>query len=240
MFTLPNLFSRLKGARPQSDLIAPTGEYTAAAVLPPEEPDLLASSLRERADRDAPMPAMPCDGTIAQWRETVRATPSLARSLLRQGLALYDYGQYDEAALDLGKAARIGREAGLSSAECGLAYCALGCALLAQTPDSLEAALPAFQQTLRFLSQTQDFAPESLLLGLALLQQNRCEEAMAALKETLALGPEGGLFGTDPALAHCALGCALAAQEPGNPETARQEFLESFRLLCQNGTLRSA
>jgi tetratricopeptide (TPR) repeat protein len=130
------------------------------------------------------------------------------------------------------KAARLGRETGLSGADCGLAHCGLGCALLQQSRGSLEIALPEFRKAIHALNTTPDFAPPPLPQGLALYEQGRYEAAIAALRQTLCLGPEDGLIGTDPALAHCALGCALIAQERKPLESALPEFQRAFCLLC--------
>ena len=170
---------------------------------------------------------------IARWREALQTRPNFARGHIRLGIALYDNGELGEAVFELQKAARLGREAGLSSADCGLACCALGCALLAQSRSQEETALQAFGKALRFLQSTPDFAPPRLTEGLTLYHAGEYRAAIAALRETLCLGPDSGLLGTDPALAHCGLGCALAAQDVEGREEAFQEFAQAFRLLRQ-------
>ncbi|HZP81526.1 MAG TPA: tetratricopeptide repeat protein [Chthonomonadaceae bacterium] len=230
MFALPNLFGRNRSPRPQTG-----GAETASPEAFPAEARELLTAARPRPVASQPVEAgesSPLDAVIAKWREALGTQPNSGRIHLRLGVALYEKGEYEEALIAFRKAARLGQEAGLSGADCGLAHCGLGCALLQQSRGYLEIALPEFRKAVHALNTTPDFAPPSLTQGLALYAQGQHEEAIAALRQTLCLGPEDGLLGTDPALAHCALGCALIAQDKDDLESAFVEFQRAFCLLC--------
>ncbi len=242
MLALPGLLARFKNPRPQPQKIGDVELAALPLITAPIEEDegLLSAALRASempianpATETVAAPDKESDAAIAQWREALQTRPNFARGHLRLGLALYESGEIAEAVAELQKAARLGRDAGLSSADCGLACCGLGCALLAQGSNHEVAALSAFGKAVGFLASTLDFAPPSLTQGIALYEQGQYEAAIAALRETLCLGPETSLFGTDPALAHCALGSALIAQSADNRDAAFQEFRHAFGLLRQ-------
>jgi tetratricopeptide (TPR) repeat protein len=232
-----DLLARFKNPRSHSrDAEAAVYAAPPVAVEQDSKDLVLEDKPWDRLQTPASAPQSETEAAIARCREAVQAMPNFARGHLRLALALYANNDYTEAILVFQKAARLGKEAGLSSADCGLAYCGLGCTLMAQSRSQEETALQAFAKALHFLT-TPDFAPPSLLQGLTHYAEGQYGAAIAALRETLRLGPDEGLFGTDPALAHCALGCALAAQGTANRDAAFQEFQQAFFLLRQNPNL---